>query len=190
MITLKEWMEVVDYRITEGDEYGWPCYGDNVYQLSAWNGVHGKGGWSFCITFDTKDQTVYSVEACDYTNERAYRLINPDYFDAHNDYAKTLGDYANQAWDDVDFVDLDVDDDWLQKALAIKAGEDYSTDVLVPLDIPKDELFEYMILAHEKNMTLNQLIEEALRAAVEEHERDPEAFKARAEKWKANNDPA
>ena len=27
MITIKEWMELVDYKITEGGEYGWDCYG-------------------------------------------------------------------------------------------------------------------------------------------------------------------
>ena len=39
MITMKEWMELVDYKITEGDSYGWSCYGPNSYQLSSWNGV-------------------------------------------------------------------------------------------------------------------------------------------------------
>ena len=38
MITLKEWMELVDYRITEGSDYCWSCYGPDAYSLDSWNG--------------------------------------------------------------------------------------------------------------------------------------------------------
>jgi len=183
MITLKEWMEAIGYRITEGDTYGWQCYGNNAYSISAWNGVHGRGGWSANVVFDTRDQTVFEADVCDYTNERAYRLINPDYRKDYDAEAKDRDSLANQAWDDVDFTDLETDDDWIQKALAIVAGEvDYDTRVSVPLDLPKDELFEIMRLAHERDMTLNEYVEEALRCAIEEYERDPEGMAAR---WKA-----
>ena len=56
MITLKRWMELVNYRITEGSDYGWSCYGNNAYSLSFWNGIHGDGGFSSNIIFDTKNQ--------------------------------------------------------------------------------------------------------------------------------------
>jgi hypothetical protein len=54
MITMKEWMELVDYKITEGSDYTWSCYGPNAYTLDSWNGVHGAGGYSFSIVFSTK----------------------------------------------------------------------------------------------------------------------------------------
>ena len=184
MITVKEWMELVDYKITEGDSYGWQCYGPNAYQLSSWNGVHGTGGYSFNIVFDTKDQTVFEVEVCDYTNDRAYRMINPDFkleFDAES---VDRGDIGNQAWDNVDYIDLDVDDDFIQKCLSIKAGEDYDTRVSMPVDFTDEELVKYMKMAHERDMTFNQFIEEALRSALEDYKRDPEGMKARADKWK------
>jgi hypothetical protein len=76
---------------------------------------------------------------------------------------------ANQAWDDVDYIDLDVDDDFIQKALAIKAGEDYDTRVSVPVDFTDEELLTYMKMAHEQDMTFNQFIEEALRQAIAKH---------------------
>jgi hypothetical protein len=72
----------------------------------------------------------------------------------------------NEAWDEVDYVDLETDDDWIQKAQAIEAEEDYDTRVSVPLDIPDAELFKYMVMAHERDMTFNQFIEEALRSAL------------------------
>ena len=176
MITIKEWMELVDYKITEGSDFCWDCYGSNSYQLSSWNGVHGSGGYSFNIVFSTKSQKVYEVSVCDYTNDRAYRIINPDYVKKYQKEAKTRGDLENQAWDNVDYVDLEVDDDFIQKCLAIRNGEDYDTRISVPVDFSDEELFKYMKLAHEQDITLNQLIETALREAIDRHREDPNLF--------------
>lgn len=185
MITMQEFMEVIDYRITEGGDYTWRCFGDESrpYSLTAWNGDH--DGWSFNITFDTGTQEVYIVEACDFKNDRAYRIINPDWIEQYQEYAKNHNPKnRNEAWDGVDFVDLESDDDWIQKALAIKAGEDYDTRVSIPLEIPEDELMLLFKAAHERDMTFNQFVEEAIKAAIADAERDPEGFKRRAEQWK------
>lgn len=167
---MKEWMELVDYKITEGDSYGWSCFGPNAYQLSSWNGVHGKGGYSFNIIFSTKSHKVYEVEVCDYTNDRAYRMINPDYVKKYNKEAKHRGELDNQAWDNVNYIDLEVDDDFIQKCLSIKAGETYDTRVQVPIDLPDDMMFEMMKMAHERDITLNQFVEEVLKLAIEQAE--------------------
>ena len=163
MISMKEWMELVDYRITEGSDYGWQCYGPNSYTLDSWNGVHGKGGYSFSIVFSTKSQKVYEVSMCDYTNDRAYRMINPKFQEKHRKEAESKSVLANQAWDDVDYVDLEVADDFFQKALAIRAGEDYSTDVSVPINLPDDLLMFAFKCAHAENMTFNDWMNQMLR---------------------------
>jgi hypothetical protein len=170
MITMKEWMELVDYRITEGGEYGWSCYGPNAYTLDSWNGVHGTGGYSFSIVFSTKSQKVYEVSMCDYTNDRAYRMINPKNQRKHSKEAIDRGVNLNEAWDEVDYVDLEVVDDFIQKALSIRAGEAYDTRVKVPVDFSDEELLQYMKLAHERDITFNELVEEALRRAIVEVE--------------------
>ena len=189
MLDMKEWMELVDYKITEGDTYGWSCFGPNSYQLSSWNGIHGAGGYSFNIVFSTKSHKVYSVEVCDFTNDRAYRMINPEYVKKHEKEAEKRG-VDNMAWDDVEFIDLEVDEDFIQKALAIKAGEDYSTDISVPIDLPDGLLLEAALNAHRQDITLNEYINNALREMINEYTRDPEGSKARAELWKATNDIA
>jgi hypothetical protein len=168
MITMKEWMELVDYKITEGGEYGWSCYGPNAYTLDSWNGVHGKGGYSFSIVFSTKTQKVYEVSMCDYTNDRAYRMINPKNQEKHRKESLARNVNLNEAWDDVDYIDLDVVDDFIQKALAIRAGETYDTRVKVPVDFSDEELLQYMKMAHERDMTFNEFVEEALRYALDE----------------------
>jgi hypothetical protein len=45
-----------------------------------------------------------------------------------------------------------------------------------------------MKLAHERDMTFNQFVEEALRAAIEDYKRDPEGMKDKADQWKASRD--
>ena len=169
MISLEQFMKTVDYRITEGNTYDWRCYGDHAYSLSAWNGIHGAGGWSANITFDIKDQTVYEVDMCDYTNDRAYRVINPDFVSAFEKESETRAVPLNQAWDEVDYVDLEVDEDWLEKAQAIVSGETYDTRVQVPLDFSDEELFEYMKLAHEQDVTFNQLVTQALTEFIQKY---------------------
>ena len=175
MLTVKDWMELVDYRITEGGDYGWMCFGPDAYSLSSWNGEH--DGYSFNIVFDNKTQVVYTVEICDYKNDRAYRIINPDFKEAYDSEGEDRGVLGNQAWDEVDYIDLESDDDFIQKGLAIREGKDYDTRVSVPLDLPDDLLFELMKQAHEQDITLNELMEQVILDAIERANNDPESFK-------------
>jgi hypothetical protein len=168
MITLKEWMEIVDYRITEGSEYQWGCYGHDAHMLDSWNGE--QDGHSFTIIFDTKDQTVYEAQAHDYVHNRAYRMINPDFKKKLKKEAKRRDVDKDEAWDDVNYINIEVDDDFMQKCLAIREGEDYDTRVSVPLELEDDQLFDLMKMAHEQDLTLNQFVEGLLRRVIEEED--------------------
>ena len=168
MITMKEFMELVDYRITEGSNYGWQCYGGNAYMMDSWNGE--QDGHSFTVIFDTKDQTVYEVQAHDYVHDRAYRMINEDFLKKMKKESKRRDVNRAEAWDDVRYIDLEVDDDFIQKCLAIRAGEDYDTRVSVPIDMSDADLLTFMKMAHERDITFNELVEEALRQAIEQHD--------------------
>lgn len=181
MITLKQWMETVDYRITEGCNYGWQCYGHDAYQLDSWNGE--QDGHSLCVIFDQKTQVVYEVQAHDYVNDRAYRIINPDFAQAYKQEAASRASWMLEAWEGVDYTDLEVDEDWLEKARAVVAGEDYDTRVSVPIDFSDEELLTYMKLAHERDMTFNEFVTEALTEAIKSYELDPEGAKRRAQEW-------
>lgn len=188
MITIKEWMELVNYRITEGGEFGWDCYGPNTYFLDSFNTLK---EYNLSIIFDTQNQTVYEVQAHDYKNNRAYRMINPesDYVSKYKKEAKRRRVSHSTAYDEVEYMDLEVDDDFIQKALAIVAGKDYDTRIEVPVDFTDEELLRYMKAAHDRDMTFNQFVEEALKQALEEYERDPEGMTARAKEWMKRNDP-
>ena len=167
MITLKEWMELVDYRITEGGDYGWRCYGHNAHMLDSWNGD--QDGHSFSVIFDTKTQVVYEAQAHDYVNNRAYRLVNPEFKAAHDQEADQRDVTLSEAWDDVHYTDLDVVDDFVQKGLAIRDGEDYDTRVQVQVEFSDDELLTYMKIAHDRDITFNELVEIALQDAIDQY---------------------
>jgi hypothetical protein len=168
MITIKDFMETVNYRVTEGSDYCWNCYGENAYRLDYWNQDH--EGHTVSIVFDTRTHEVYEANAYDYKRERAYRLINPAYKQAHNDEADDRGVLGNQAWDDVNYIDLETEEDFLDKAHAIITNKDYDTRVQIPLTLPDDQLFELMKLAHERDVTLNQMVEALLKDAIDNEE--------------------
>ena len=156
MITLKQFMEIVNYRICEGS--AWNGFAPGAYSLDYWNGD--QDGHSLAIVFNTNDQTVYSVQVCDYKNNRAYRVTHPDH----------RQDLDKDAWDDVNWIDLETDEDWLEKAEAIVAGRDYDSRVQVPLDLSEDEMFQLMTMAHERDITLNQLVTEIIQRVIDQEE--------------------
>ena len=163
-------MEAVNYRVTEGSDFQWACFGPTAYRLDSWNGE--QDGHTVSIVFDTHTQEVYQAEAFDYSNERAYRMTNPKYLDLFNEECEHR-DVLDLAWerDDgtpVSFVDLDVVDDFVEKVRAIVAGEEYDTRVQVPVEFSDEELLTYMKMAHDRDMTFNEFVEMALRAAIDE----------------------
>jgi hypothetical protein len=168
MITLKDWMDATGYRVTEGSDYLWNCYSDSAYRLDSWNGE--QDGHSASVVFDTRTQEVFEVTVYDYSHNRAYRLINPNYVKLHKEESIAQGASFNQAWDDVDYTDLETDEDMLQKMSSIFSGEEYDTRVQVPLDLEDDLLFDLMKMAHERDITLNQMVEHVLETAIQRHQ--------------------
>lgn len=165
MITIKDYMETINYRITEGSEYCWRCFGSYAYRLDSWNGE--QNGYSIGIVFDTQTQEVYEVEAHDYQRNRVYRMQNPAYIEAHNAEAKSHNVDPTEAWEDdqgnpVKYIDLEVDADWLDKARSIVQGLEYDNRVQIEVTFEDDVLLAAMKLAHEKDITFNQLVEEVL----------------------------
>lgn len=165
MITMRHFMEAVDYRITEGSDYGWNCYGHNAYQLDSWDGDN-DDGYSIGIVFDRVTQLVYQMDAHDYKNSRAYRWIHPDYKKKNDQETRERMIDADEAWDDVRYVDLEVADDMLEKARAIASGRDYDTRVQIPLDIDDSTLLGLFMEAHRQDITLNELVCRALEQEI------------------------
>lgn len=159
-------METVNYRITEGSDYCWSCYGYNAYALDSWNGDNDTG-YSVGIVFDTNTQIVYEMNVSDYKNQRAYRWINSDFREKFQTESKERYVDANQAWDNVTYIDLETEKDMLEKTRAIVAGEDYDTRVEVPIELDDEVILNAALEAHKQDITLNQYIERILRNMIE-----------------------
>ena len=168
-ITLKDFMETTNYRISEGGDYGWHCYGPNAYSFDCWTGET-ECGWSASIVFDRINQIGYQVEVCDYNKNCAYRFINPDFKSAYNAEAFTKGIPANQAWDNINFIDLDLIDDFLEKLRAIVNDIPYDNRVQIEIDLDDAEIFDLMTMAHKKDITLNKLIANILQQVIDTKE--------------------
>jgi hypothetical protein len=109
------------------------------------------------------------VEVCDYAANRAYRWFNPN-TGAREAYIKAAPAHCEnyrQAWDDVDFVELDVLEDFIAKAEAIRDGRDYDERVTMPIDISDEDFASIARMAHDRDITFNQMVEHILREQID-----------------------
>ena len=74
---------------------------------------------------------------------------------------------SKEAWDDVPWIDLEVQEDFLEKSKAIQAVEEYDTRIIVTLNLEEEELLTLFKLAHEADMTFNQFVEKFLIETIE-----------------------
>jgi hypothetical protein len=166
MITLKDFLTAIDYKITEGSEYGWTCYGPNTHRVERQVGDH-TGNTLTCV-FDTKDHFVYELEAWDNATDRIYRWINPDYIKAYKKACKKHDVDFKNACDRLNYIDLDVEGDILEKIHAIANNEAYDDRVQIEVDFTDEDMLQYMKLAHQLDITFNELVERALKTAIDE----------------------
>lgn len=156
--SLKQFYELINFRVTDSSEYHDKDLGDHLIATDYWNGLHDHGGVSLECVHDAKTLEVVQLEVHDYTRELSYRW-NPERLRKPN--------RDKTAYDEVEFVDLDVLEDWVEKAQAIIAGRDYDTRVVVPLDISDEDFLLIAKAAHKLDVTFNKFVEDALKSAVE-----------------------
>lgn len=102
----------------------------------------------YCDLFlDAKDEPV-GILIQDHLNNRNYRMTVPGYADV----LSGCNVYYESA------TELEVDEDLMEKFSAIVAGQDYDTRIKIPIELPNDELMRLMLMAHEKDITFNELV--------------------------------
>jgi len=135
--------------------------------MDSWNGEWDETGNTITMVFDTKTQVVYQMEAWDYKRNREYRWINPDFKAAFEAESKQRGISLTESLDDRNFIDLETEEDILEKSRAIVRGEEYDTRVSVPINLTEAETLALMLMAHEQDITFNQLMVNVLQAAID-----------------------
>ena len=168
MITVQNFTEAINFQITGGSTYGWDCFGPDA----RWLDSEESQKYTANIVIAGQDRTVCIAELHDYVNRRSYRWINPDCRTSYIFESAERSVDHNEAYEGVRFVDLEPED-FLAKTASVVAGQfDYDTRVTVPIDLPDEELFALMKIAHERDITLNQLVEQILTEVIEKHQHD------------------
>lgn len=162
-----QFLEAVDYQITDGSTFGWNCFPDARYlDSSTDSGI-------VSAIFSHKDQTVYQIEIQSELHpngEFHYRWTDPNWkaaFDLEEAAQWAKLKYTNE----VKWIDLEDINDVFEKASATLKGEAFDSRVSIPLDLEDDVLFELMKLAHERDITFNQLMIDILKKEIEKTEK-------------------
>lgn len=154
----------MDHRIVDGSEFQWSCWPDARYIDYESEHAH------VSVVFNTRTQEIYSAEVSHKTgDQRPYRWQDPKHKQTYINEAVDKGVDHENAWDYINWIDLDLENDWLEKATAIFNGLSYDERIEIAVEFTDKELLKYAIMAHEQDITLNQLIERALMAAISRH---------------------
>ena len=163
--------EAMNHQITGGSEYHWNCFPDARFldYESAYAHVS--------ILYSTVDQTVYQADASiksgvwpdDDRYDKPYRWTNNEFKDAYLNEAKERNVKPNQAWDNVNWIELETDEDFLEKSKAMFNGDYWDTRIQVPIDLDNNTILQLAMEAHKRDITLNNMIEIILQEVVDKH---------------------
>jgi macrodomain Ter protein organizer (MatP/YcbG family) len=165
---LNEVNEILDHKITSGSEHQWKCYPDGRYLDYESDFAH------VSVIYNTTNQEIYQAdisvkrEAWD-EDKKPYRWIDPDHKDAFYKEAKKRKVDPDQAWDDVKWIDLEMEEDFLEKAAALFNGEECDTRVKIEFDLDDRSILQLATEAHKRDITLNKMIEIILQEVIDRH---------------------
>ena len=163
--------EAMNHQITGGSEYQWQCFPDARFLDYESEHAH------VSILYSTVDQIVYQADASikrevwpdDKRFDKPYRWTNPIFKDAYINEAKERNVDPDQAWDDTKWIELETDEDFLEKAKAMFEGDYWDTRIIVPVDLDDDTILKLAMEAHKRDITLNKMVEIVLQEAINHH---------------------
>lgn len=161
---LKHVIDAIDYRITSAEKYYWACYGEDVLYIN-FDDIRSRPVGSFL--FNSRTAEVYEITVEVPGEELCYRWIRPGF---ENDYrleAAAKGVPADIAWDDVEYTDIETEDDILEKLTAIINCQEFDRTIEIPIKLTEAEELCLHRQAHAAGMTTNEYANMALRAAID-----------------------
>lgn len=161
----------LDHRITGGAEFQWSCFGPNARYLD-YESEHADAS----VIFDSVNQTVYIAEINAKRSDDMYRWVEPSVTKSYLAECKQRGIDPHEAWDDLEYVVLETEEDYLDKASAIFNGRPFDKRVDIPLEMDHQSIVKLALEAHRRDITLNQMVELILEWAIEEHQATTKDF--------------
>jgi len=136
------------------------------------------------VIFNCNTQEIYEAEVSikvdawegEDKEMKPYRWLNIAFKEAMINEAKQRKVKWRKAWDDVKWIDLEVEEDFLEKAEAIFNGNYFDARIQVPIELDNDTLLKLFTEAHKRDITLNKMVEEILKNVIAEHEKDGEMY--------------
>jgi len=163
--------EITDHKITEGSEYGWNCYPNARF-------LNYESEFAYVsVLYSTETQEIYEADVSikvdnwfdEDKNMRPYRWLNPEFKDVMIAEAKKRKVKWRKAWDDVKWIDLEVEADFLEKAKAIFNGEYHDNRIQVPIELEDHVMLQLCMEAHKRDVTLNKMVEIILQEVIDKH---------------------
>jgi len=160
--------QAFNHKITSGSDYGWRCFPDARFLDYESDYAH------VSVLYSTVTQQIYQADVSVKrdmwsADSRPYRYTDPEYNDAYRDESKERNIDPDQAWDDVKWINLEVEEDWLEKATAMFNGEEWDDRVQVPIDLDNHTMMQLFMEAHKRDITLNKMVEIVLQEAINSH---------------------
>ena len=158
MIKLHKFLNVIAYNVHDKAFLENSIYNqetDLVCEIS-----NGSADYYLTCIFDVISQEILEITAEDYKQGNYYRWITEDFADQQKN---------NINWVGKKYHELELAEDMLEKATAIVSGKDYDTRISVPFELSDEDFMLFARSAHEKDITFNQLVEVALRSAIDNH---------------------
>ena len=158
MITLSEWLRAVKYQIVDNAPWQLLPAGNGTSDFRLFNAFRDRSAeYVSNLIFNEETENATVIEFIDYNQSLAYRWINPVYRESNME----LGVAG------VEFIQLNDEEDIMEKITALFNGEEYDTRVTETLDLTEHEIYMLAMGAHKQDITLNEYIGKVLKAALE-----------------------
>jgi hypothetical protein len=152
MIKLNDFLNITQYEtghlevVNQQDVYGKTAISLEVYAVE-FNKL-------ICV-YDIVSQEVLEIIAEDHALGKSYVWQTSD--------IKGLGNYRDY------LIELETEEDILEKAEAIFFHKPYDSRIVIPLDIKDEDFLMYAKAAHKLDITINEFMEKAIREMVEKY---------------------
>lgn len=166
-------MKAAQFKISEGAEYGWDCFGDKdeIYNLDFSETLGSFDTNSASAVFNRRTGKVYELTAFDRA-DNCFRWIDPEHENVvKEEYVKRNLNF-DLAYDSVEFINVNSEETILEILEILILNPDASEylapyleqeDSIITISMTETELALISKAAHLKNMTLNQFMIEAVK---------------------------
>ncbi len=166
-MNIQQVFNAISYRIVESTPFLYHCFGANEPRSYSFSNKNNEPCGSFVADAAGR---VYELSvdngAYDDDKTRCYRWVDPDFEEALFAEIREHDSDPTIAWDEVKYIEIEVEEDILTKTQAICNGLIFDTRIITPVDLTDQEFLMISKMAHERDITLNQMVEHIISEVI------------------------